>query len=1024
MLTPHGGFGVFDQRDDALAAFYNADAMGLEQRGLTTDAGFWPAAAAAVRDFATRHGAADRQFGAVTWLVPNGAHAVLARAALRTELGGVAFVPPRIAPLHQWLGRPLESGTAARVELFAALRGSDWARSAFGAQPAALWALASGIAQLCDELSWAAIDDAEAFGRRLQASLARHFHRRALRAVQPEAQLVLQLWHARRGATEGAPAALRELQRRAAAASAPLVYTGALDELAAWERAFLQHTAGHAPVLLLVPDLAAAVASRPLLAAAWPELARSDTSTPLAARADTARGLRLSRPLSVVAADTLEAEATTIAQQVLDWLHEGIAPIALVALDRLTARRVRALLERAQVNVRDETGWKLSTTSAAAAVMRWIELAADDLYWRDLLDWLKSTFTLAGRTDKATVTAVVERAIRSGGTLQGAGAIRRSIVELARKESVALSEGSFATALDLLAAIELHVNRARDARVALAEHARLLGAALDALAMRPALAADPVGAAVLRELDALASDVADIAGRFTLADFRALLAARFEQVSYFDRAVDSPVVMVSPAATALRPFSAAILIGADAQRLPAAGAETLFMSNAVRAELGLATADTDQRAQAGQLAALLTTTPQVLATWRSQHRDEPNSVSPLLERLRFVASRALGDDLSATAQRREFAVVPAAMLRPAPSAPQLMPARLSASQAQSLVRCAYQFYARKLLGLARLEDVLEAPDKRDFGEALHDVLRRFHEAWGDTDFSRVAAAELAADLQRHGQSVFASQIERAPSMLAYQRRFHGLIDGYVAWLQQQSRDGWRWLAAEQAHAQPLQLRDGRVVELVGRIDRIDAHADGRRQRVLDYKARAAHILKKELAHGRARMSSCRCTGCCCDARSTKRPTSPSSVRRLTTLGSNWSARRSRSPSVDRRGGRSPAPRSAAHRRRRAAACTRRAARASTARCVDCVDAITGRTAARLKRHERLLCRRPRDRRGNVHPPRLRSATLGRGPGLRGQRQDLAAGEPHHPATSGRQPRRARSWRSRSRAVQPRRCARG
>jgi ATP-dependent helicase/nuclease subunit B len=616
----------------------------------------------------------------VTWLVPNGAHAVLARAALRTELGGVAFVPPRIAPLHQWLGRPLESGTAARVELFAALRGSDWARSAFGAQPAALWALASGIAQLCDELSWAAIDDAEAFGRRLQASLARHFHRRALRAVQPEAQLVLQLWHARRGATEGAPAALRELQRRAAAASAPLVYTGALDELAAWERAFLQHTAGHAPVLLLVPDLAAAVASRPLLAAAWPELARSDTSTPLAARADTARGLRLSRPLSVVAADTLEAEATTIAQQVLDWLHEGIAPIALVALDRLTARRVRALLERAQVNVRDETGWKLSTTSAAAAVMRWIELAADDLYWRDLLDWLKSTFTLADRPDKAEISAFVERAIRSGGTLQGAGAIRRSIVELARKEGIAVSDARapFAAALGVLAAIETHANLARDARVSLAEHARLLGDALDALAMRPALAADAVGAAVLRELDALALEVEGIAGRFTLADFRVLLAARFEQVSYVDRLVDSPVVMVSLAASALRSFGAALLIGADARRLPAARSELLFMSNAVRSELGLATAESDQRAQACQLAALLTSTPRVIATWRSCDRDEPNSLSPLLERLQFVCRRALGDDLSHSVPPREFAVAPIASARPAPSAAQLMPARMSA----------------------------------------------------------------------------------------------------------------------------------------------------------------------------------------------------------------------------------------------------------------------------------------------------------------------------------------------------------
>ena len=81
----------------------------------------------------------------------------------------------------------------------------------------------------------------------------------------------------------------------------------------------------------------------------------------------------------------------------------------VVALDRLTARRVRALLERADVKVRDETGWKLSTTSAAAAVMRWFDLVIDDLYWRDLLDWLKSRFTLAERADKAAEVALIER---------------------------------------------------------------------------------------------------------------------------------------------------------------------------------------------------------------------------------------------------------------------------------------------------------------------------------------------------------------------------------------------------------------------------------------------------------------------------------------------------------------------------------------------------------------------------------------------------------------------------------------
>jgi len=98
--------------------------------------------------------------------------------------------------------------------------------------------------------------------------------------------------------------------------------------------------------------------------------------------------------LRILATGSLEQEAGAAASEVEAWLRSGVERIALVALDRLTARRVRALLERADILVADRAGWKLSTTSAAAAVMRWLELAGADFRIRDLLDWLRSPFVL------------------------------------------------------------------------------------------------------------------------------------------------------------------------------------------------------------------------------------------------------------------------------------------------------------------------------------------------------------------------------------------------------------------------------------------------------------------------------------------------------------------------------------------------------------------------------------------------------------------------------------------------------
>jgi ATP-dependent helicase/nuclease subunit B len=298
-------------------------------------------------------------------------------------------------------------------------------------------------------------------------------------------------------------------------------------------------------------------------------------------------------------------------------------------------------------------------------------------------------------------------------------------------------------------------------------------------------------------------------------------------------------------ATALRTFDAAVLIGADEDHLPTAPAELLFFSNDVRAELGLTTADAALKEQSGQLASLLATTPVVMATWRRRRGDEPNSLSPLLERLRLVAARATGDDLARRPERATFEVESSALECPAPSAASLLPVRLSASHAQSLVNCPYQFYARRLLRLEAPEDVLEEPGKREFGEALHEALRRFHEEWGSSELETVEPDRLRLSLVRHASVVFAQDKERLPGLLAYERRFLSLVDDYITWAQQHSSAGWRWVAAEQELARPLVLDDGRELELTGRLDRIDRRADGTLM-VLDYKARGAEELKRGL----------------------------------------------------------------------------------------------------------------------------------------------------------------------------------
>jgi ATP-dependent helicase/nuclease subunit B len=363
--------------------------------------------------------------------------------------------------------------------------------------------------------------------------------------------------------------------------------------------------------------------------------------------------------------------------------------------------------------------------------------------------------------------------------------------------------------------------------------------------MHAALDADPVGRSVLRELAALEAELAPVGGRATLEEFRALLAARFEESAHVDTQIESPVTMVSLAATALRPFEAAVLIGADAQHLPAAAAEWLFMSNTVRAELGLATAERELRRQTAQLAALLATVPRAIATWRTRKGDEPNSLSPLLQRLQLVADRALGEQPPQSVRRAAFITAPAPQRRPAPAAATLLPETLSASRAQALIDCAYRFYARAMLRLEEPRDVIEMPEKRDFGDALHRVLHAFHTRGGGADVAAVEPQELAASLREEADRVFDAEVARAPGMLGFRHRFDRLVDEYVQWLRGHAAQGWRWVAGETRLQRAFDFGDGRQVTLVGRLDRIEENTAGEVQ-VIDYKARRADVLRQVL----------------------------------------------------------------------------------------------------------------------------------------------------------------------------------
>ncbi len=789
----------------------------MQERLVPPDERWWPGVADLLRRFAE---SGRRDLRRVTVIVPRMAHAAALRTALVEAWPGVAFVGPRTTTLEDFAGIERLARWRQRAELFDALRDSDWVRDTFGTQPGMLWALARDVAALSDELTLAASGAVDAFAGRWTQAVQRHFSRRAAQLGATQAQFVLALWRATLtpggGAAHGAALLRERLEARAGDVRGPLVWL-VPQGAAPWQRAVCEAITERSgqPAILVAADRHALARRHGWIGAAWPEILDDDAGVaefaPLAERAaallcafpDPSAAPRFAAAPAIPGfflykTSTLEEEATAAARWTLDRLQQGAQHVALVALDRLTARRVRALLERAQVSVHDDSGWKLSTTSACAVVIHWLDLAAPEAVPQDRLDWLQSPFA-AGARDR----------------------------------------------------IEFWIARAQPGRDASGtEHLRDLRAALRDLGVEAALAVDRVGAAVLDALDRLQDEWRDFDLRLRPAEFRAFLAAYFEEIGT-DVDTGSPVLMTSLAGTRLRRFDAALLIGADADHLPGTSPPGVLMAPAVRRDLGLPGMETMRREQTLDLACLLATTPAVAGTWRSRRVDEPVALSPLLDRLdrllRFLPNTAPRMGVFAL----EWRPVAAWPLRPrAPRA--ALPRRISAGAAQDLVDCPYRFFALRALGLAERERPRETPDKRDLGTLMHQVLYEFHHARdGHAEAARrgvlpTPAVDRAA-LHAVVDAQFAPRLAERPALIAYRERIKSWIPGYVAWLHREEAKGWRWRSGESSLRRTFAFGEGDAdsgsVELLGRIDRIDSGCGGA-VRIIDYKTRSPGASRK------------------------------------------------------------------------------------------------------------------------------------------------------------------------------------
>jgi ATP-dependent helicase/nuclease subunit B len=800
------------------------------------------------------------------------------------EQGQSALLGPVITTPDQWLRDNIPVGKTVPARARRELLLVDVLKQHPGVLPGSdPWALAASLVSLFDELTLNRVpvpDHLEAFTRRLQQAYGIDEHLPA--PLGMEARMVHTLWlawHEELQAADSLDPGMAQLQRLAAHRDRDdgrhYCLVG-FDDLSAAETEWLGSLLEAGRAHCLVYRNAAATATQPprpfqallqnyatdvsgdtpfeqTLDAIFESHSRSPPERALALR-ESFDASPLAGRLRLFPASSAEQEALAIDLQVRQWLLDGRQAIGIVTENRRLARRVRALLERAGISLQDSGGWALSTTSAAAAMERWLETVEEDFDHLPLLDVLKSPFIFPDDDREQLRNSVFrfeQDVVLHENIGRGLSRYRKHI-DLRQQR---LPDGWTSTTADAMQQLLNRLDQAADPLRELAGTTRAspvlllqrLRSSLEKLGMWSAFDADPAGRRIQQEWQLLHEAALPCKVDMSWLEFRAWLGATLERHDFRPATANSPVQLLTLQQAQLGRYDGLVIGACDREHLPALPAAPPFFNDPVRRDLGLPVRPDHYQLQLQRFRRLLGRAPKVLMTWSAETDGEPRMPGAWLDALQTFHRLAWQDDLcdAALAQQVENPAsrvaghnpldMPQPSGHPAPGLPSgLLPKIISVSAHGDLIDCPYQFFAARGLGLRPRDAIREALEKADYGELVHFCLELFHaghEGWPGpftgalNEASRDRATALLQDITR---TVFSRKVEDNFEHRAWRNRWQALIPDYIAWQIKRQPD-WTFRQAETQ--QRIELGNGR--EMQGRLDRMDSGARG--SAIIDYK---------------------------------------------------------------------------------------------------------------------------------------------------------------------------------------------
>ena len=562
-------------------------------------------------------------------------------------------------------------------------------------------------------------------------------------------------------------------------------------------------------------------------------------------------------PFSTHACKEVENEACAIDLQIRKWLLDGTKSIGIISEDRKLSRRLRALLERANVPIQDLSGWSLATTSAAAVLERWLECIEEDFDYRPMLDLLKSHFVSLDESRDELLNNVyrLEKDI-----IQHEGIARelsryKKHLQYRLKRLEHWPEDSYDKIVALLNQLEQNAEPLK--KLYHSKKAHHLNIYLDALlknlnqlGLEETFSQDPAGIRIMQTLGDMKHSLSYSNPVLQWEDFRTWLGLSLEEHMFSPQTEASPVQLMTLEQAQLRSFDALVIAAADRQFMPGSPPSSPFFNQQAKNSLGLTTWDKKCAQRLQYFQQLLSNSKETLITYKAENNGEEIPPSPWVEALenfhqlsfkKSLANKELAGLLSlhSGVMICDTDALPSQSKQAAPSAPKgLYPKRISAGVHQRLINCPYQFFAGDMLKLKPADEISEELKKSDYGERVHRALQAFHQQVESLPppFTEPVTADnrdqAIEHLTKTSSLIFATDLENNILHRSWLHRWLKHIPSYIDWQIKQQKN-WSVYSTEENIEKETKFSN----IIFGRLDRVDNNTidNNGEHCIIDYK---------------------------------------------------------------------------------------------------------------------------------------------------------------------------------------------